>query len=126
MPTALPTASTLHAALVSARGRASQRTLDLDDIAAALAAHALLLGSSATDDDVEARTTLRGGFVPNGYKYRAESDEVRIVSRRVDGTWTTTATASRARASSRSHGSGELCIHRLLRAGQVDGRVVSL
>ena len=132
IPTASPESTmndlvtSLSSDLVTARGpRVTARTLCEGDIERAVAAHAKLLALAA-DDDVRAVTTLRGGYVPGAYKYRAESDEVVLVSDRDGGGWSMTATARRAVAQRRPNGIGALTGHRLARAGQVRGRTVEM
>ena len=112
--------------LSAARGpRVTVRTLCEADIERAVAAHAALLALAA-DDDVGAVTTVRGGYVPGAYKYRAEADEVTLTSARTETGWATTATARRAEAQRRTNGVGSLTVHRLARAGQVQGRTVEV
>ena len=132
LPTASPESTmndlvtSLSSDLVTARGpRVTARTLCEGDIERAVAAHAKLLALAA-GDDVRAVTTLRGGYIPGAYKYRAESDEVTITSLRGDTGWVTTAQATRATAQRRPNGIGALTVHRLARAGQVRGRTVEM
>jgi hypothetical protein len=118
-------ATAILSQLAASRGRARTRTLDASDVNQAMAQHAAVL-AGANDDDVCAVTTLRGGFVPNSYGYRADCDEVRITSARKgpDDAWITEAKAGRVQAQSRPAGRGDLCISRLARAGQSMGRIV--
>ena len=80
---------------------ARTRTLDADDIAAALSEHAEIV---AANPGATVRTRLIGGYVCNSYGYAGESDRFEVET---DGQGRTTFHASRTYAEKRAHGRGD-------------------
>lgn len=120
--TRLRLATPVAEALATERGpRVRARTLTDGDVVAALEQHHAAL-KAAQPDDLIATTTARGGFVPNSYGFRADADEVRIVTELATGA--TTITATRGWAQSRRYGNGDPVVSRLRRSGQPQGRIV--
>lgn len=100
------------------------RTRRIDPIeAAGIAGDVRRLVSLATDDDASGYLTVRGGYVCNGYRYRAESDEVRVGLDFVTGTWCLG--VRRTHAPRRRHGDGPRTVGRLATLRQ-RGRMVEL
>jgi hypothetical protein len=119
-----------EAALRALAPKARARTLDATDCAqtAFTALRSALKQAGPGDTLIQGR--IYGGFVPNSYRYPAESD---ICWFWLDLDPTTGKPAkgarirlefSRARAQSRSHGKGEQVVTRIVREGQTDGRLV--
>lgn len=94
-------ASLVVAHLRALAPKARTRTLDTVDVDAALREHAETV---AANPGVAVRTRLVGGFVPNSYGYRAESDRFEIET---DARGRTTYVATRTGAESRSFGRGD-------------------
>lgn len=115
-------AAKAHQALRADAPRATQRTLDAVEIEHAIREHlrhARSVGRTAPEDRV--LTTLRGGYVTNGYGYRASADTVYISGRLASSL---VVRALRDNAQSRRNGWGETLIHRARKPGQVQGRVI--
>lgn len=95
------------------------RLLSVLDVEMMILAH---LRHVAEHPGEEIRSHTVGGYVPNSYGYRAYTDKVTV---------TTTATgefsvvAERTTAQCRAHGSGYATIHRALRPGQTQGRLIA-
>lgn len=110
-------ASAISAHIRSLSPRAKTRTVDADEIFEALEAHDAAL---VANPGQHVRTRLVGGFVPNSYGHSADADRVEIDTA-ADGT--TTFTASRAYAESRSFGKGDTLRVWLVTAGGAVKRV---
>lgn len=118
--TLLPDLLAALAATRKAAPRARERVLDESDLRALVEA---LAAAQPEADDVLLRGVVYGGFVPNGYRYRAEADVARVT---VDlATGVTDVRVTRTDAPRRSHGRGSSLLVRLVRAGQTDGRIVN-
>ena len=100
--------------------RARQRTVTADDLRCLCER---LMEVEPTPDDVRLTARLHGGFVPGSYKGTAEADSV-YVEVDVRTNTVTKANVTRGFAQRRPHGNGAHFIVRLVREGQVDGRVV--
>ena len=115
------TAAFAHITLRTASPKARTRTLDADDIAQGIRDHLKHARRLAkTDPTRTVTTTLRGGYVPNGYRYAAESDDVRITGTRAADV---VVVATRARAQSRAHGIGPELVTRSRGEGESMGRI---
>lgn len=104
------------------------RALDEGDVEHALS---LLQRAVSTYHDGETagwRVVLYGGFLPNSYKWRAETDVLVLYGERGEGDTVriTTADLTRTVACKRSRGKGSLCVVHVLKVGQTTGRVVEL
>ena len=112
-------AAKLTADLATLSPRRTERVLDRDDAAAAIDA---LKKARRIAPDAEAwAVTATGGHVANSYKYRAESDQIRIW---VDCEGNVAASFQRGTAQSRPHGNGSWLISRAIMPGQTQGRIV--
>lgn len=100
--------------------RARERTLDAADIEAAIRQHLKAARREPTGNTVT--TTARGGYVPNGYKYRADCDVVDITGRRVGDLQVS---AGRGWAQKRAYGAGDTVITRSRKPEQTQGRIVA-
>ena len=115
------TATAAAAELRQKAPRARQRTLDADDIANAINLHLKHAQKVAKGDPTRVTmTVLRGGFVPNSYRGRAECDEVTIIGLEPDGL---SVACSRVWAQSRSYGRGALLVVRSRLPDQSQGRI---
>ena len=104
--------------------KARTRTLDSAEITRGIKRH-LSLAKREPDNHVIV-TTLRGGYVPNSYGYRAEADAVVITSGGGSGARVglLTVEAHRSWAQSRAGGKGPWRITRSRAPGQSQGRIV--
>lgn len=105
----------LHAATPNVRTRRVGRGNYTDILARAF--------GLVADGDVNATLSEIGGYVPNGYRHRAEADRLTVSVDLVEGCCSVTAV--RSAAPSRAHGKGPQYVVRLARAGQSQGRCVS-
>ncbi len=96
-------ASLVVAHLRAIAPKARTRTLDTVDVDAALREHAETV---AANPGVAVRTRLVGGFVPNGYGYKAEGDYLQIETD-AQGRTTYVATRRAWGAPSASYGRGD-------------------
>lgn len=109
------------AELRKASPRAKARTLDDGEWAVGALVDAW---ASRNTDDVACIVRDYGGTVPNSYKYRADSDKIKIEARKGDAdSLAVTVTVERTWAPKRPHGrpAGGA---RLLREGETQGRAV--
>ena len=123
----LATVKNLAARAESAMRRTSKartRTLDSAEIAEGIRRH-LTLARREPESHVVV-TTLRGGYVPNSYGYRAEADAVVITSGGGSGARVglLTVEAHRTWAQSRARGKGPWRTTRSRAPGQSQGRIV--
>lgn len=117
----LATLTTGLASLRAASPRATTRTLTAADAATLVESLTEAL-DLVTPDDVSVTLTAHGGIVPNSYKYRAESDEIRVS---IDlATGTVKASVTRGDAPKRAHGKGDWYYIRAAKAGQSTGRIL--
>ena len=105
----------------AAHPRASARVLYGDDLAA-LVDSIRAAADQAAADDREIIARAWGGIVPNGYRGTAECDAAEVRVSLVTGA--ASVNLARKPAPKRAHGRGSWLIVRLLRSGQVDGRIV--
>jgi hypothetical protein len=114
-----------HAAsLRSEAPRARQRTLSADELEAAIRAH--LRAARVARKRYPGRavsTTVHGGFVPNSYRYAAESDEALIRGHRAADL---VVTSERSWAPKRPHGEGNWLVHRAIEPGQSSGTILKV
>jgi len=115
------TATAAAADLRQMAPRARQRTLDADDIEHAVRLHLKHAQKVARNDPTRVTmTVLRGGFVPNSYRGRAECDEVTIIGLKAADL---SVACSRVWAQSRSYGRGALLVVRSRLPDQSQGRI---
>lgn len=119
-----------EAALRALAPKATARTLSPEDCAKTAFTALRSALKQAGPGDILVRGRIYGGFVPNSYRYPAESDICYFWLDLDPATGKPAKGArirfefSRARAQSRSHGKGSEVITRIVREGQTDGRVV--
>ena len=102
--------------------RARERLCDEWDVARALRLHLRACRiARCTHPDAVIRTTLRGGYVTNNYKYPADADNVTITGGYVRDL---AIEAKRGFAQSRRDGRGSVLVIRRVSPDQTDGTIV--
>lgn len=104
------------------------RALDDGDIERALSLLQRVVSTYHDNETAGWRVVLYGGFLPNSYKWRAETDVLVLQGERSenDVVRITTSDLTRTTASKRSRGKGNTCVVHVLKVGQTTGRVVEL
>lgn len=104
------------------------RALDAADVELALLLLQRAVDAYHDKETIGWRVTLHGGFLPNSYKWSAETDTLTIYAACVGmgGIEIANATLYRNASCKRPHGRGSTQIVRIVKEGQSLGRVVSV
>lgn len=104
------------------------RGLEASDIEAACGLFERAVAAHHDADTASWQVTLWGGFLPNSYKWKAETDRLilRGVRTEANAVLITEATLTRSQNSKRPHGQGNLQIVHVGKHGQTQGRTVEV